>query len=215
MITHPTSVLGKTRRAKIRRTLLPTRDPQETDDVECSQWPSAHGVDVGERVAAAIWPYENGFVDNRCEKSTVCTSARWRSNRYTTASSNVFELTSTFPVYEMGSCGKTCRRACWAQFDAHPAPDEATLACASVTRHGGSLLRSCTAAGRWLHDNRQYGNRKSKSEEAERLGIETTSTLAWRDGFEDREATRHPSLSGWGIADWGLPIEFFVRPSRF
>ena len=28
-------------------------------------------------------------------------------------------------------------------------------------------------------------------------------------------ATRHPSLSGLRIVDWGLPIEFFVRPSRF
>src|SRR5213592_3744313 len=75
-------------------------------------------------LAAAIWPYENGSSTIGVKKSTVCTSARWRSNRYTPASSNVFELTSTFRLNEMGSCGKTCRRACWLNFDAHPAQDE-------------------------------------------------------------------------------------------
>jgi hypothetical protein len=27
----------------------------------------------------------------------------------------------------MGSCGKTCRRACWLNFDAHPAQDESDV----------------------------------------------------------------------------------------
>jgi len=27
----------------------------------------------------------------------------------------------------MGSCGKTCRRACWLSFDAHPAQDESDV----------------------------------------------------------------------------------------
>src|SRR5580765_6319469 len=78
-------------------------------------------------LAAAIWPYENGSSTIGVKKSTVCTSARWRSNRYTPASSNVFELTSTFRFNEMGSCGKTCRRACWLNFDAHPALDESDV----------------------------------------------------------------------------------------
>src|SRR5258708_6199028 len=78
-------------------------------------------------LAAAIWPYENGSSTIGVKKSTVCTSARWRSNRYTPASSNVFELTSTFLFKEMGSCGKTCRRACWLNFDAHPAQDESDV----------------------------------------------------------------------------------------
>src|SRR5258708_39349831 len=78
-------------------------------------------------LAAAIWPYENGSSTIGVKKSTVCTSARWRSNRYTPASSNVFELTSTFRFNEMGSCGKTCRRACWLNFDAHPAQDESDV----------------------------------------------------------------------------------------
>src|ERR1043166_7182371 len=78
-------------------------------------------------LAAAIWPYENGSSTIGVKKSTVCTSARWRSKRYTPASSNVFELTSTFLPNEMGSCGKTCRRACWLNFDAHPAQDESDV----------------------------------------------------------------------------------------
>src|SRR5215831_2433249 len=78
-------------------------------------------------LAAAICPYENGSSTIGVKKSTVCTSARCRSNRYTPASSNVFELTSTFRFNEMGSCGKTCRRACWLNFDAHPAQDESDV----------------------------------------------------------------------------------------
>jgi hypothetical protein len=27
----------------------------------------------------------------------------------------------------MGSCGKTCRRACWLNFEAHPAQDESDV----------------------------------------------------------------------------------------
>src|SRR5207237_1736830 len=75
-------------------------------------------------LAAAIWPYENGSSTIGVKKSTVCTSARWRSRRYTPASSNVFELTSTLRSNEIGSCGKTCRRACWLNLEAHPAQDD-------------------------------------------------------------------------------------------
>src|SRR5215472_3764770 len=78
-------------------------------------------------LAAAICPYENGSSTIGVKKSTVCTSARCRSKRYTPASSNVFELTSTFRFNEMGSCGKTWRRACWLNFDAHPAQDESDV----------------------------------------------------------------------------------------
>src|SRR5205809_2981748 len=61
------------------------------------------------------------------KKSTVCTRARCRSRREAPASSNVFEFTITFPSREVGSCGKTCRRACWLNFDAHPAHDESEV----------------------------------------------------------------------------------------
>src|SRR5204863_4790334 len=43
------------------------------------------------------------------------------------ASSKVFEFTSTFRSDKMGSCGKTCRRACWLNLDAHPAHDESEV----------------------------------------------------------------------------------------
>src|SRR6476646_7751006 len=78
-------------------------------------------------LAAAIWPYENGSSTIGVKKSTVCTSARWRSNRYTPASSNVFELTSTFLFNEMGSCGKNCRRASLLNFYSHPSDDESDV----------------------------------------------------------------------------------------
>src|SRR4030095_512507 len=78
-------------------------------------------------LAAAICPYENGSSTIGVKKSTVCTRARCRSRRYTPASSNVLELTSTFRFNEMGSCGKTWRRACWLNFDAHPAQDESDV----------------------------------------------------------------------------------------
>src|SRR6266850_2451287 len=138
-------------------------------------------------LAAAIWPYENGSSTIGVKKSTVCTSARWRSNRYTPASSNVFELTRTFRFNEMGSCGKTCRRACWLNFDAHPAQDESDVS-----------LRICSrdidiTSFQRIFDFRIAieiirpvpGNRQSaiKNDLAERIGIEPTSPLAWRRRF--------------------------------
>src|ERR1041385_934787 len=78
-------------------------------------------------LAAAICPYENGSSTIGVKKSTVCTRARCRSRRYTPASSKVFELTSTLRSDKIGSCGKTCRRACWLNFEAHPAQDESEV----------------------------------------------------------------------------------------
>src|SRR5438477_1321047 len=61
------------------------------------------------------------------KKSTVWTRARSRSRRYTPASSKVLELTSTLRSNEIGSCGKTCRRACWLNLEAHPALEESEV----------------------------------------------------------------------------------------
>src|SRR5437870_11987100 len=72
------------------------------------------------------------------KKSTVCTRARCRSRRYTPASSKVFELTSTLRSNEMGSCGKTCRRACWLNLEAHPAQDESEVSLRICSRDIGS-----------------------------------------------------------------------------
>src|SRR5262249_52993689 len=93
-------------------------------------------------LAAAICPYENGSSTMGVKKSTVWTSARWRSRRYTPASSNVFELTITFRFKEMGSCGKTCRRACWLNLDAHPAHDESDVSFRICSRDIGIHLLS-------------------------------------------------------------------------
>src|SRR2546429_9253173 len=61
------------------------------------------------------------------KKSTVCTSARLLVRRYTPASSAVAEPTSTFGSRNFGSCRKTCDRAFWLNFDAHPAQDESDV----------------------------------------------------------------------------------------
>src|SRR5262249_34388154 len=129
-------------------------------------------------LAAAMCPYENGSSTIGVKKSIVCTSARWRSRRYTPASSNVFELTSTLGSNEMGSCGKTCRRACWLNLEAHPAQDDSEVS-----------LRICSRDIRFTSfvellyrpqggDYIAIGNRQPKieNEEAERIGIEPTSS---------------------------------------
>src|SRR5438094_8817621 len=61
------------------------------------------------------------------KKSTVCTSARSLVRRYTPASSALTEPTSTFGSCNFGSCRKTCDRAFWLNFDAHPAQDESDV----------------------------------------------------------------------------------------
>src|ERR1700731_2989805 len=61
------------------------------------------------------------------KKSTVCTSARSFVKRYTPASSALTEPTSTFGSRNFGSCRKTCDRAFWLNFDAHPAQDESDV----------------------------------------------------------------------------------------
>src|SRR5437879_10591733 len=61
------------------------------------------------------------------KKSTVCTSAQSFVKRYTPASSALTEPTSTFGSRNFGSCRKTCDRAFWLNFDAHPAQDESDV----------------------------------------------------------------------------------------
>src|SRR6476620_5513366 len=162
-------------------------------------------------LAAAICPYENGSSTIGVKKSTVCTSARWWSNRYTPASSKVFELTSTFRLNEMGSCGKTCRRACWLNFDAHPAQDESDVSfricsrdmwftsfrlfCHSERSRGISMNHTSI----WPRDSStsllstQDDERRSGGEDRNRTYLDTcvTTTVLKTAG-----ATRHPSLSG-------------------
>src|SRR5205809_6871365 len=97
------------------------------------------------------------------KKSTVCTRARCRSRREAPASSNVFEFTITFPASEGGSCGKTCRRACWLNFDAHPAHDESEVSLRICSRDiWFTSFVVVPPVGLWLHGDRQLAieNRK-------------------------------------------------------
>ena len=141
------------------------------------------------------------------KKSTVCTRARCRSRRYTPASSKVCELTSTLRSNEMGSCGKTCRRACWPNFEAHPAHDESEVSFRICSRDiQFTSSQSIRHSVRWpRHSAAKAGSRRSsinylsiaprdpltshrsaqddEREFAERIGIEPTSPLARRQRF--------------------------------
>src|SRR5215510_2060302 len=135
MITQPTSAALASPPRKIEDTTRgPTRSAAKPTMLRAVKGRPPMAKMSESELAAAIWPYENGSSTIGVKKSTVCTSARWRSKRYTPASSNVFELTSTFRSNEMGSCGKTCRRACWLNLEAHPAQDESDVSLRTCSR---------------------------------------------------------------------------------
>src|SRR5437667_12329819 len=132
------------------------------------------------------------------KKSTVCTRARCRSRRYTPASSKVFELTSTLRSSDMGSCGKTCRRACWLNFDAHPAQDESEVSLRICSRdmevtsfrvicHSERSRESPTnyisIGPRDPSTSKTFGAQDHDKRYPERIGIEPTSPLARRRRF--------------------------------
>src|SRR5215468_6500154 len=149
--------------------------------------------------AAAIWPYENGSSTIGVKKSTVWTSARWRSRRYTPASSNVFELTSTWRSNEIGSCGKTCRRACWLNLEAHPAQDESDVRLRICSRDIDvtSLQEICVPpARRWLQSNRKSAMEIRKFGGGEDRNRTYLAACAATTVLKTARATRHPSLSG-------------------
>ena len=130
----------------------------------------------------------------------------------------------------MGSCGKTCRRACWLNFDAHPAQDESDVSFRICSRDMWftslrSICRFCEVA--ICDEISATCTRQSKSA-IDRMTIE--------DGGEDRNrtylatcvattvlktarATRHPSLSGLRkTPNAQRPTsnaEFFAREARF
>src|SRR5438132_5511334 len=104
------------------------------------------------------------------------------------ASSNVVEFTITFGSTERGSCGKTCRRACWLNLEAHPAQDEREVSLRICSRDMFPPpfpmfdVRGLTfdSIGEHL---RPIENQKSKIENelAERIGIEPASFLHVQD----------------------------------
>src|SRR6266516_1973768 len=136
------------------------------------------------------------------KKSTVCTRARCRSRRYTPASSKVFELTSTLRSNEMGSCGTTCRRACWLNLEAHPAQEDSEVSfriCSRDIEITSFPWSSLPPAGRrWLHSNRKskIQNRRG-GEDRNRTYLATCGATTV---LKTARATRHPSLSGLRIA---------------
>ena len=151
------------------------------------------------------------------KKSTVCTSARCRSSRYTPASSKVFELTSTLRSNEMGSCGKTCRRACWLNLEAHPAHDESEVSFRICSRD----IEVTSFPKIWISEFRfsiermtpAWGIRKSPIQNRKWIGGEDRNrTYLGPAGAESTtvlktaRATRHPSLSRLWIVDCGLRI---------
>src|SRR5580765_7906517 len=128
MMTHPTSAaLARPPRKIDEITLGRTRSVGNPTIFSAVNGRPPMAKMSDSELAAAIWPYENGSSTIGVKKSTVWTSARFRSRRYTPASSNVFELTSTLRLKDIGSCGKTCRRACWLNLEAHPAQDESEV----------------------------------------------------------------------------------------
>ena len=134
------------------------------------------------------------------KKSTVCTRARCRSRRYTPASSKVFELTSTLRSREMGSCGKTCRRACWLNLDAHPAQDESDVSLRICSRDiEVHLLSPATAVGVALGATCAFRTAKRLQELQAKTGEDRNRTYpaacTATTVLKTARATRHPSLS--------------------
>src|SRR5437870_2219045 len=133
------------------------------------------------------------------KKSTVCTSARCRSRRYTPASSKVFELTSTLRSNKMGSCGKTCRRACWLNLEAHPAHDESEVSFRICSRDIPFTPFRIAAATVALWATRAFptakrlqGLQEMGGEDRNRTYLATCAATAV---LKTARATRHPSLS--------------------
>src|SRR6266516_1807445 len=128
IMTHSTSAaLARTPRRIAETTLGGTKSAGKPTILRAVNGRPPMAKISDSELAAAICPYENGSSTIGVKKSTVCTRARCRSSRYTPASSKVFELTSTLRSDKIGSCGKTCRRACWLNLEAHPAHDESEV----------------------------------------------------------------------------------------
>src|SRR5438309_8419276 len=179
IMTHPTSAaLARPPRKMEQTTLGGTRSAGKPTMLRAVNGRPPIAKISESELAAAICPYENGSSTMGVKKSTVCTRARCRSSRYTPASSKVFELTSTLRSNPMGSCGKTCRRACWLSLEAHPAQDESEVSLRICSRDiwftsfQGFAYRPQGGGYRTI-ENRQS---KIENEEAERIGIEPTSS---------------------------------------
>src|SRR4029077_19211946 len=117
------------------------------------------------------------------KKSTVCTSARSFVKRYTPASSALTEPTSTFGSRNFGSCRKTCDRAFWLNFDAHPAQDESDVSLRICSRD----MRSPPFPS--LSNRLKIGGEDRNRTYPDPAHAGSTTVL------KTARATRHPSLS--------------------
>src|SRR2546421_3734362 len=110
------------------------------------------------------------------------------------ASSNVVEFTITFGSTERGSCGKTCRRACWLNLEAHPAQDESEVSVRTCSRDIDAHLLSIPVIPSeveeslnclWKRPGRPSTALRSVQDDdktkAERIGIEPTSVPGMRN----------------------------------
>src|SRR5205823_4666461 len=117
------------------------------------------------------------------KKSTVCTNARSLVRRYTPASSALTEPTSTFGSRNFGSCRKTCDRAFWLNFDAHPAQDESDVS-----------LRICSRDMR-SPPFHSLGKRQETGGEDRNRTYPDPAAAGPTTVLKTARATRHPSLS--------------------
>jgi hypothetical protein len=119
---------------------------------------------------------------------------------------------------ESGSCGKTCRRACWLNLEAHPAHDESEVS-----------LRTCSR-GMWNHllsENCSYGAvwrciaefyvRLDTARRLPKFGGEDRNRTYLGPGYAEpttvlktARTTRHPSLSRLWIAECGMRKAYFA-----
>src|SRR5213593_2606642 len=116
------------------------------------------------------------------------------------ASSNVVEFTITFASDEMGSCGKTCRRACWLNLEAHPAQDESEVSLRICSRDiEVHLLSPATAVAVALWATCAFRTAKRLQELQGKSGEDRNrtylATCVATTVLKTARATRHPSLS--------------------
>src|SRR5213082_3677719 len=115
------------------------------------------------------------------------------------ASSNVVEFTITFASAERGSCGKTCRRACWLNLEAHPAQDESDVSLRICSRDIPFTSFQSICRGRrvacLMRLTQPPLQKKFGGEDRNRtyLGPACTGSTTV---LKTARATRHPSLSG-------------------
>ena len=124
----------------------------------------------------------------------------------------------------MGSCGKTCRRACWLNFDAHPAQDESDVSFRICSRDmwftsfpiAVAVAVALRATGAFRTAKRLQGLIQIRGEDRNRTYL---ATCVATTVLKTARATRHPSLSGLQkTPNAQRPTsnaEFFAREARF